>query len=130
MGLFTVSGNSVYWVELIIIQILVPNASFLGHLCGILAGLLCKKRIIIFHPIQSIPFRCSIPNILVHLDTNGYLEPIVAIADYIPDILSPSPPGTPTRSRYRGDDPQEYPTYRTGRRVVRNGGKGCLDSIW
>ncbi|CAN0103576.1 unnamed protein product, partial [Discosporangium mesarthrocarpum] len=28
------------WVELVLISCLVPNASFLGHLCGILAGVL------------------------------------------------------------------------------------------
>lgn len=40
MGLFTVPSKYVYWVELLLIQILVPNASFIGHLCGIFAGLL------------------------------------------------------------------------------------------
>eukprot|EP00050_Salpingoeca_kvevrii_P002543 m.196794 g.196794 ORF g.196794 m.196794 type:complete len:644 (-) comp10633_c0_seq13:154-2085(-) len=29
-----------FWLELVVIQFLVPNASFLGHLCGIVAGLL------------------------------------------------------------------------------------------
>ena len=28
------------WAELALIQLLVPNASFLGHLCGIAAGLI------------------------------------------------------------------------------------------
>ncbi len=30
----------VCWAELLYLQLLVPNASFMGHLCGILAGLL------------------------------------------------------------------------------------------
>lgn len=28
------------WAELVVAQLLIPNASFFGHLCGILAGLL------------------------------------------------------------------------------------------
>lgn len=35
---FPVSSQWAYWAELVVIQVLVPNASFLGHLCGILAG--------------------------------------------------------------------------------------------
>lgn len=30
----------VAWVELVVISLITPNASFLGHLVGILAGLL------------------------------------------------------------------------------------------
>jgi len=37
---FLVPGKYVAWVELAIIQLLVPRASFFGHLCGILAGLI------------------------------------------------------------------------------------------
>mmetsp|Transcript_9287 Transcript_9287/g.15075 ORF Transcript_9287/g.15075 Transcript_9287/m.15075 type:complete len:256 (+) Transcript_9287:3-770(+) len=32
------------WVELVLISIITPNASFLGHLCGILAGLCYLKK--------------------------------------------------------------------------------------
>jgi membrane associated rhomboid family serine protease len=37
---FTMDIKYAAWAELILIQFLVPNASFLGHLCGILAGIL------------------------------------------------------------------------------------------
>jgi len=36
---FLVPGKYVAWAELVVIQLLVPRASFFGHLCGILAGL-------------------------------------------------------------------------------------------
>ncbi|CAB1104864.1 unnamed protein product [Ectocarpus sp. CCAP 1310/34] len=44
-GVTTVMGYSVHtryaaWLELVLISVMVPNASFLGHLCGILAGVL------------------------------------------------------------------------------------------
>ncbi|CAM9282021.1 unnamed protein product [Scytosiphon promiscuus] len=44
-GATTVMGFRVHtryaaWLELVLISVLVPNASFLGHLCGILAGIL------------------------------------------------------------------------------------------
>jgi len=39
----TVPTRIVFWFELILIQILVPNASFIGHLAGILTGLLFVK---------------------------------------------------------------------------------------
>lgn len=34
-----VSSKFAYWIELIIIQLIAPNASFIGHLSGILVGL-------------------------------------------------------------------------------------------
>jgi len=37
---FTVPSKYVYWVELLLIQLITPRASFVGHLCGILSGLL------------------------------------------------------------------------------------------
>jgi len=40
MGLFGVPLRHAAWVELISIQLVHPDASFLGHLCGILAGCL------------------------------------------------------------------------------------------
>jgi len=64
MGLFDVSSKYVYWVELLLIQILVPRASFLGHLCGILAGLLYTK---------------------------GYLAPLFVVLNYIPDFVPNQP---------------------------------------
>lgn len=33
-------GGAAPWTELVIVSALIPNSSFLGHLCGILAGLL------------------------------------------------------------------------------------------
>ncbi|KAF8385055.1 hypothetical protein PRIPAC_74197 [Pristionchus pacificus] len=40
MGWLPVPSRYACWAELILIQILSPNASFVGHLAGILAGLL------------------------------------------------------------------------------------------
>lgn len=39
MGLLPVPSRLAVWAELIVISILVPNASFVGHLAGILVGL-------------------------------------------------------------------------------------------
>lgn len=41
--MFPVPSRIACWVELILIQLLVPNASFTGHLAGILVGLLYVK---------------------------------------------------------------------------------------
>ncbi len=38
-GFFSVPRKMAIWTELLVIQILVPNASFIGHLSGILAGI-------------------------------------------------------------------------------------------
>lgn len=39
-----VPGKYAAWIELIIIHMLVPNSSFMGHFAGILAGALyCKS---------------------------------------------------------------------------------------
>ena len=38
-GFFTVPKKMAIWAELLLIQVLVPNASFIGHLAGILAGI-------------------------------------------------------------------------------------------
>lgn len=35
---FHVPTKYAAWLELVLIHVLVPNASFLGHLCGIVAG--------------------------------------------------------------------------------------------
>ena len=43
MGLFSVPLRWAFWVELILIQVIVPNASFTGHLAGILVGLMYIK---------------------------------------------------------------------------------------
>ena len=40
MGLFVVPIHYASWLELILISVLVPNASFVGHLSGILVGIL------------------------------------------------------------------------------------------
>lgn len=37
---FKVHTRYAAWLELVLISVLVPNASFLGHLCGILAGVI------------------------------------------------------------------------------------------
>lgn len=43
MGLFPVPMRWACWVELIVIQLLVPRASFTGHLAGILVGTMYVK---------------------------------------------------------------------------------------
>ena len=43
MGMFPVPMRWACWVELIVIQVLVPNASFTGHLAGILVGMMYVK---------------------------------------------------------------------------------------
>ncbi|XP_015591364.1 rhomboid-related protein 4 [Cephus cinctus] len=46
VGGFTVPSKVSFWVELVLIHILVPNSSFTGHLGGILVGCLyCYTRI-------------------------------------------------------------------------------------
>lgn len=40
MGIL-VPDKYIAWVELLLIQIIAPQSSFFGHLCGILAGMLC-----------------------------------------------------------------------------------------
>ncbi|CAG5124541.1 unnamed protein product [Candidula unifasciata] len=39
LGFIPVPSKHIYWAELLLIQMLVPNASFVGHLAGILVGL-------------------------------------------------------------------------------------------
>ena len=48
-GLFSVPQSMSIWTELLIIQILVPNSSFVGHLAGILAGLTVTNIIPLFY---------------------------------------------------------------------------------
>lgn len=43
LGIFPVPVRWAYWAELIVIQLLVPNVSFTGHLAGILVGLMYVK---------------------------------------------------------------------------------------
>lgn len=40
---FRVPTKYATWVELIAIHVLVPNASFMGHFAGVLAGILYTK---------------------------------------------------------------------------------------
>jgi len=40
---FLIPMKYAVWIELVVIQIVVPNSSFLGHLAGILAGLVYSK---------------------------------------------------------------------------------------
>ena len=39
-GIFSVPRNLAIWAELLIIQVLVPNASWIGHLSGIISGVM------------------------------------------------------------------------------------------
>lgn len=49
MGMFPIPMRYACWAELILIQLLVPNASFTGHLAGIIVGMLYVKG-----PLKSI----------------------------------------------------------------------------
>ena len=42
-GFFTVPSNVYPWALLVLLQIMLPGISFLGHLSGILVGFLCKS---------------------------------------------------------------------------------------
>eukprot|EP00953_Heterococcus_sp_UTEX-ZZ885_P014557 8235-Heterococcus_DN1.PRE.4 len=56
---FTMDIKYAAWAELILIQFLVPNASFLGHLCGILAGILWEHGptvLLLLKPKLQAPF--------------------------------------------------------------------------
>ena len=57
-GLFSVPRQMGIWAELIIVQVLVPNASFVGHLSGIVAGIIVSHLIpaFLYLTIQA-PFR-------------------------------------------------------------------------
>lgn len=43
LGFIPVPSRYLYWAELVLIQLITPNASFVGHLAGILVGLLYIK---------------------------------------------------------------------------------------
>ncbi|XP_076453632.1 rhomboid-related protein 4-like [Babylonia areolata] len=43
LGFIPVPSRMIYWAELLLIQMITPNASFTGHLAGILVGLLYIK---------------------------------------------------------------------------------------
>jgi membrane associated rhomboid family serine protease len=50
-----VPSKYVYWAELLLIQMINPHVSFLGHLCGIVAGLLYVKGPL--KPVVEVPTR-------------------------------------------------------------------------
>lgn len=43
MGFIPVPSKYIFWAELVLIQLITPNVSFVGHLAGILVGLLYTK---------------------------------------------------------------------------------------
>jgi len=94
----------IYWSELLFIQMIVPNASFLGHLCGILAGLLY---------------------------THHYLDALFIIPEQIVDSLvqTQQQPAASQNNQYQSYDStynqqqqyNNYQNYQPGRRRVVNG---------
>lgn len=99
MGAIPISSKYVYWAELLLIQILVPNASFLGHLCGIVAGLLYIY---------------------------GFLEPLFLPLTLLPDLdfRSQREPPSSSSSQYQYrtyENPWINIDNPPRRRVVRNG---------
>ena len=59
-GFFAVPKHLAIWTELFLIQILVPNASFVGHLAGILTGLIYVNAHLPLKVISA-PFKTSMP---------------------------------------------------------------------
>ncbi|XP_032783915.2 rhomboid-related protein 4 [Daphnia magna] len=54
---FRVSGKYAVWVELVAIQLMVPNTSFVGHLAGILVGIAYTQgplKLVMDLPIQAV----------------------------------------------------------------------------
>ena len=43
LGLFNVPTAAYPWVLLVMMSLMMPNVSFVGHLCGIVSGYLCKS---------------------------------------------------------------------------------------
>eukprot|EP00123_Amoebidium_parasiticum_P020343 comp4797_c0_seq1/m.933 comp4797_c0_seq1/g.933 ORF comp4797_c0_seq1/g.933 comp4797_c0_seq1/m.933 type:complete len:374 (-) comp4797_c0_seq1:271-1392(-) len=81
---FTMSHHYVFWVELVLIQVITPNVSFLGHLAGILAGLLLSSGVLEspLHSLcgifSSVPIRPSEPRahrVAGPPRTSGYRAP-------------------------------------------------------
>jgi len=60
-GFFTLPKHLAIWAELAIIQLIVPNASLLGHLAGILTGLIYVNLGLPFR-LVSAPFKTSLPS--------------------------------------------------------------------
>lgn len=67
------------WAELVIIQLIYPNASFLGHLSGIIAGFIYIQ---VVHPNlsvfnRSVSFvRTKLYNLVAKLNSRGYGNPM------------------------------------------------------
>eukprot|EP01060_Flectonema_neradi_P000287 TRINITY_DN1019_c2_g1_i1.p1 TRINITY_DN1019_c2_g1~~TRINITY_DN1019_c2_g1_i1.p1 ORF type:complete len:294 (+),score=36.46 TRINITY_DN1019_c2_g1_i1:50-931(+) len=86
-GLFSVQGKYVVWAELILIHFIYPGTSFLGHLSGILAGVLYTK---------------------------GFLSPFVDVGEGIINQIMAGIPQMPQGGRYNDDygDADVPPAYR------------------
>lgn len=54
---FTFPTKYAYWAELVLISVVTPNASFLGHLCGILVGLAYVRGFFAAIPLIGTPPR-------------------------------------------------------------------------
>lgn len=46
LGLFSVPTAAYPWVLLVMMSLMMPNVSFVGHLCGIVSGYLCMLFLI------------------------------------------------------------------------------------
>lgn len=72
LGFIPVPSKYIYWVELGLIQLIYPNASFTGHLAGILVGMLYIKG-----PLKSImdSFFPPEPSYRYTAENTGYRRP-------------------------------------------------------
>jgi rhomboid domain-containing protein 1 len=93
MGSFTVPTKYVYWVELFLIQVLVPGASFFGHLCGVVIGILYVK---------------------------GYLNPLFKALEALLDIFQHQPLSN-TESHWETEDSSRRRDTERRSGYIRNG---------
>ncbi|EDO30242.1 predicted protein [Nematostella vectensis] len=95
MGMFPIPVRYACWAELILIQLMVPNASFTGHLAGIIVGLLYVKG-----PLKSIL------NILPGIDVT-----VISCMTCIIILLSARHPNDNSASYRRPPYPHHAPEY-------------------
>jgi len=92
LGMIPVKMKHLAWAELVLIHVLVPGSSFLGHLCGIIVG-----TAYIYH----------------------LLDPIFAIPNAFSPALANQRDNGNGRERYY--ERQQYDQYQGGRRRIVNG---------
>ncbi|RDD45696.1 Rhomboid-related protein 4 [Trichoplax sp. H2] len=118
MNLIPISSRYACWAELVLIQVLVPNSSFLGHLAGILVGLAYVKTPIgsILDSIFSIVTGSRGSSNRRHRQrfqssgVTGYRMQTPSHADNVNNVSGPSYPGSrrPQYEPINDDDDPEF----------------------